>query len=152
MLTIDTNIANAISIGRSFDIITFDFKRAFDRASHRAVLIYLSNQEAVCNSLRWLASFFLSERTQTVKVGNSCSQTGSVPSGAVQCSILGIVFFTVLLDMLLRQIHLQAVAFADSVKFISAISVSQMVVTKVTVKPSLQKLAHLLAQYGGLYK
>ncbi len=122
VLTADTYIANAISAGHPFEILTIDCKKVFDRAPHRAVLACFANLGEVGNSLCWFFSF-LSEWTQIVKVGNSCSQISPVPCKVVQGNIFESAFFAVLLDTLLRQIHLQAVAFADDVKFISEVSV-----------------------------
>ena len=79
MLITDTYIVNAISAGHSFDIPICDFKKAFDRAPHKTALACLLNLEFVGYSLCWFASF-LSEWTQTVKLGNSCSQISSEPS------------------------------------------------------------------------
>ena len=67
MLTNDTYIANAISAGHPFNILTFDFKKAFVRAQHRTVLACLSNVGVVFNLLRWF-TILLSERTETVGV------------------------------------------------------------------------------------
>ncbi len=122
VLTADNHIADAISAGHPYDILTFDFKKAFDRVPHRAVVACLSSLGVGGSSLRWIASF-LSEREQRVKIGSSYSRVGAVPSGVVQGSVLGPALFTILLDSLLRRLRLPTVAFADDVKFIADVAV-----------------------------
>ena len=118
MLTADLHIADAISAGHPYDLLTFDFKKAFDRASHFAVISSLAKLGITGRTLNWFASF-LSGRTQVVRVGASNSQVGAVPSGVVQGSCLGPTLFTALLDSLLRRIRLPVGAFADDVKFMA---------------------------------
>jgi Reverse transcriptase (RNA-dependent DNA polymerase)/Endonuclease-reverse transcriptase len=122
VLTADNHIADAISAGHPYDILTFDFKKAFDRAPHRSVITCLSNLGVAGSSLRWFASFLI-EREQRVKIGNSYSRVSAVPSGVVQGSVLGPALFTVLLDSLLRRLRLPAVAFADDVKYVADVAV-----------------------------
>ena len=57
MLTTDTYITKAISADHPFDILIFDFKKAFHRASHRTILVCPLNLGVVGDSLCWFASF-----------------------------------------------------------------------------------------------
>ncbi len=128
LLTADAVIAGAISAGHPYDVLTFDFKKAFDKAPHRAVIASLSMMGVSGCPLRWFASF-LSDRSQKVKVGACYSAVGAVTSGVVQGSVLGPVLYTVLADSLLRRLCLPVQAFADDIKLVADVSVySQHVV------------------------
>ena len=68
--------------------------------------------------MKWFGSF-LSTRTQKVRVGNALSKnSGDVRSGVIQGSVLGSALFTIVLDPLLRSLHLPSFAYADDVKFV----------------------------------
>ena len=60
LLTCDSLIANLVNAHKSYDIITFDFQRIFDKVPHHLLLEALKGQQ-----LKWIASF-LSGRTQQV--------------------------------------------------------------------------------------
>ena len=83
MLCFDAALADVSSRDHAYDIIAFDFKKAFDKAPHHHVLEAL-RKLGVCNTaLKWFASF-LSGRTQQVRVGSSLSTTCDVTSGILQ--------------------------------------------------------------------
>ena len=118
--------ADAILEGHAEDLISFNFKSAFDKAPHRSFLETLADVAITGMPLRWFANY-LTDRTQQVRVGTYLSVPLSVILGVVQGSCLGLVLFTVLLDTLLRQVKLPSLAFAydkksvaDAVKFICA--------------------------------
>ena len=113
--TCDKIRADAILEGHAVDLISFDFKSAFDKALHRFVLEALADVAVTGMPLCWFANY-LANRTQQVRVGIYLSVTSLVISCIVQGFCLGPELFTVLLDMLLRQVKLLSLAFAHDLK------------------------------------
>jgi ribonuclease P/MRP protein subunit RPP40 len=120
-LECDRHIAKCLADGCAYDIITFDFQKAFDKAPHQCVIDAAASFGLSSRSIHWLASF-LSGRTQQVKVNNCYSITHKVVSGVVQGSVLGPVLYTMLTDSLLKAITLPSLAFADDLKVIACCS------------------------------
>ena len=63
----DSFITNATSVGHPFDIVSFDFKKAFDKTPHEYVIQAASNIGINGKALDWLTSF-LHGRTQKVRM------------------------------------------------------------------------------------
>jgi len=74
------------------NVVHFDFKKAFDFASHPKLLSKLKAYELTGNLLAWITDF-LSNRSQCVRLGNSLSQPISVLSGVPQRSVIGPTLF-----------------------------------------------------------
>ena len=121
MLCFDAALADVLSRENAYDIIAFDFKKAFDKALHRHVLEALRKLGVCGTALKWFASF-LSGRTQQVRIGSSLSTTCDVTSGILQGSIIGPISYTILIDPLLRQLSLPSVAFANDVNFLANVT------------------------------
>ena len=67
LLSYDAVIADLVAGGHCYDIISFDFLKAFDKAPHLHVIRELSALGIGRKTLGWFVSF-LSNRTQQVKV------------------------------------------------------------------------------------
>ena len=117
LLVFDSFITNAASVRHPFDIVSFDFKKAFDK-THEYVIQAASNIGINGKALDWLTNF-LHERTQKVRIGDIHLRVNDVTSGIIQGSSLGPDLYTIFIDSLLRRIQLPAVAFADDLKFIA---------------------------------
>jgi hypothetical protein len=118
-LACDHYIADCLATDCAYDIVTFDFQKAFDKAPHQYVIDAAAACDLGCKALQWLCSF-LSNRSQQVKVGNCYSTACNVISGVVQGSVLGPVLYVMLTDALLRDIKLPAMAFADDLKIVAS--------------------------------
>ena len=117
MLSFNNCIEDILSKGHPYDIITIDFKNAYDKASHTAIFQALANAEIADKALAWFISFF-DKCTQQVKMGYYYSRIQHGISGLVQGSSIGAVVFAILIDSLLRQLCHFTVVFADDVKFL----------------------------------
>ena len=83
LLSFDNRIADILSKGHPYDIITIDFKKAFDKASHTAIFQPLANAGIAGKALAWFISFF-EKRSQQVKIGDCYSKIQHAISGLVQ--------------------------------------------------------------------
>jgi hypothetical protein len=117
LLTTDAYIARLASAKHPFDIISFDFTAAFDKAPHHKVIAALANHGVCGAALNWFTSF-LSGRSMQVRVGGELSSTASVTSGVIQGSVVGPCLYTVLIDSLLCDINVPVTCYADDVKLI----------------------------------
>jgi hypothetical protein len=88
-----------------FDIVTFDFCKAIDKASHRSVIEAAADLGVHGKALQFISSF-LSSRTQQIKVGGSLSKIFKVSSGVVQGSVIGPTLLVMLINSLLNVIKL----------------------------------------------
>ena len=104
--------------GHPYDIASFDFKKAFDKAPHFRIIEAASEMGVESRILAWLSSF-LTGRTQRVRINGLYYEPG-----LVQDSCLSPVLFTMLMDKLLRRIRNPTAAFADDVKFVTDLSVN----------------------------
>ena len=101
----------------SYDVISFDFQKAFDKAPHQYIINAIS-QLGICGKvLLWSASF-LAECTQQIRVGSHYSSVCNVISGTVQGSILGPDFCIILSNSLPSLLSSRSVAYVDDFKFI----------------------------------
>ena len=57
LLACDSSIANLVNARKSYDIITFDFQRTFDKVPHYLLIEALKEQQLHKTSLKWIASF-----------------------------------------------------------------------------------------------
>ena len=106
----------------AYDLLSFDFKVAFDKVPHRCVIEALAGTGITGTALNWFNSF-LSGRSQSVNVNKSFSSLCNVVSGVIQGSACSPVLYTVVADSLLRRLKLPAWAFADGLKLLADVAV-----------------------------
>jgi ribonuclease P/MRP protein subunit RPP40 len=70
-------------------IISYDFAKCFDKLSHDVILKRLIECHYPPDFIKWTKSY-LSNRTQSVRIGNCISPTVNVTSGVPQGSVLGL--------------------------------------------------------------
>ena len=86
-----------VDSGKSVDIAYFDYAKAFDKVSHRLLLIKLRAYGIEGKLLVWLAAW-LDGRRQRVVVGNTKSPWLPVVSGTTQGTVLGFLLFLVYIN------------------------------------------------------
>ena len=121
MLTFDAYIANCQLLKHPYDIMSFDFKKAFEKVPHQKGISELAVKEITGRALEWFSSF-LSERTHQVRVGIHLSSIKEVTSGVVEGSVIGPDLYNVVADSLVRRIRLPRAAYADDFKFVSDVA------------------------------
>ena len=109
--------------GHPYDIASFDFKKAFDKAPHFRIVEAALEMGVESRALTKLSSF-LTGCTQRVRVNGLHSEPARISSGLIQGSCLSPVFFTMLIDKLLQRIRNPTAAFAAEVNFVADLSVN----------------------------
>ena len=98
------------------DVIYTDFSKAFDKVSHRLLLLKL-RKVGICGKLHsWFKSYLLG-RHQCVVLDGAVSQSTKVTSGVPQGSILGPLMFLIYINDLPDVLqHCSPLLFADDTK------------------------------------
>ena len=83
--------------GRSFDVLYLDFSKAFDKVSHKRLLVKLEEAGVKGKVLAWIRDW-LRGRQQRVRVDDEYSDWIDVLSSVVQGSVLGGILFDLFID------------------------------------------------------
>ena len=83
--------------GSSVDVAYFDYAKAFDKVSHRLLLIKLEAYGIKGQMLKWLRDY-LDNRKQRVVVGGATSPWLQVVSGTTQGTVLGVLLFLLFIN------------------------------------------------------
>ena len=86
-----------IDNGNWVDVAYFDYAKAFDKVSHRLLLIKLQGYGIDGKLLNWLKAY-LENRRQRVAVGNALSEWLEVISGTTQGTVLGFLLFLLFIN------------------------------------------------------
>ena len=125
LLHVMEDLSLLVENGCDIDVIYFDFRKAFDQVPHQRLLSKLASYGIAGNILQWIADF-LSNRCQTVRVGNCYSSKADVLSGIPQGSILGPILFTLFINDLPENISSRCKIFADDTKLYGAANSSDI--------------------------
>ena len=108
-------LSKRIEDGLDTDVIYLDFQKAFDKVSHRRLLLKVEKagiQGPICD----LIKDFLSNRKHRINVNGSYSSKSSVKSGIPQGSILRPLLFIIFINDLPNSIKNHCMMFADDTK------------------------------------
>ena len=142
LLTCDSTIANIMLAHHPYDILSFDFAKAFDKAPHSSILTAVANIGVGGQALDWLDSY-LTNRTFRVRVGSNLSSSTDVTSDVNQGSCIGPTLYRIFIDFLLRKINLPSEAFANNLKFIIDVAINP--------RDAVQKEVNVLSDWATLH-
>ena len=119
LLEFVTSVSKSMADGGQVDVLYTDFSKAFDRISHRRLLMKLIPFGFSVSLIRWFESY-LSDRSQFVAIGGGRSHRITPTSGVPQGSILGPFLFLLYVNDLLVTLS-NTFAFADDLKLLRKI-------------------------------
>ena len=97
---------------KQVDLILLDFSKAFDKVSHEKVIFKMHQYGVRGPTLRWIKSF-LDNRSQSVVLNGTSSESVPVSSGVPQGSVLGPLLFLAYINDLPANIKSKVRLFAD---------------------------------------
>ena len=97
LLNVTDDIYKALDKSELSILVLLDYSKAFDCANHRLILAKLKALGFHDESLAWVVSY-LTDRSQKVKTDKSESRWITLINGVPQGSVLGPLFFTVLIS------------------------------------------------------
>ena len=106
------DISKELDAGNEVDACLLDFSKAFDKVCHAKLLTKMRNIGVSKQITDWTAAF-LRDRTQTVTLQGTSSETCAVTSGVPQGSVLGPALFLLYINDLPSVVKSQVRLFAD---------------------------------------
>ncbi|CAB4026219.1 RNA-directed DNA polymerase from mobile element jockey, partial [Paramuricea clavata] len=121
LIEVFDKIGKQLDRGKQIDVIYFDMSKAFDKVSHKRLLLRLREFGFGGNILNWFRSYLQDRRQQTTILG-ATSLPSQVISGVSQGSILGPVLFLLCENDLPSSVKNSSIAtYADDTKIFKEI-------------------------------
>ena len=111
-------ITGQLDKGFSVDVIFLDFAKAFDKVSHRKLIIKAESLGIRGDLLNWISNW-LKNREQRVILNGFKSEWTSVDSGVPQGSVLGPLLFILFINDIESGLENKVWKFADDTKIVS---------------------------------
>jgi hypothetical protein len=122
LIEVFDTIGNLLDRGKQIDVLYLDMSKAFDKVSHKRLLLRLRDFGFSGNILKWFQSYLQDRRQQTTILGATSSPT-PVTSGVPQGSILGPLLFLLYENDLPSSIVSSSIAtYADDTKLFKEIN------------------------------
>ena len=114
---VSNNLFEACDKNMASVVLLLDLSAAFDTVDHEKLLDILENEIGITDiALKWFREF-LSDRTQTVQIGDSISDAQKLLFGVIQGSILGPRLFNIYIRSIYKRVgptKFEIVGFADN--------------------------------------
>ncbi|GFU77390.1 RNA-directed DNA polymerase from mobile element jockey [Trichonephila clavipes] len=118
LLRVVEYIKEGNNMGQCTAAVFLDIQKAFDRVWHTGLLFKLINYN-IPTPLILLLKSYISNRTFTVKINRTYSQTRSISAGIAQGSILGPVLFNLYVNDILKSTKTMLCMYADDTAILS---------------------------------
>ena len=112
---------DAMESNRQVDVIYTDFRKAFDRVSHRILIEKLRNLGIHSSLLDWIGSY-LGGRKQYVKFLGHSSRSFAVKSGVPHGSHIGPLLFNIFINDIVSLLSSNCLLYADDLKIYRVIA------------------------------
>ncbi len=141
-------VTESIDKGQIVDAVFFDYSKAFDSVPHPILLSRLEGCGVEGNLLLWIKSF-LSNRSQSVKIGDTYSTWLPVPKGVIQGSVLGPTLFNVFINNIDDSIsNCNILKYADDVRIYLASEKRDSLLLKEKIQSDISSLVKWSASSG----
>ncbi|GFV62662.1 probable RNA-directed DNA polymerase from transposon X-element [Trichonephila clavipes] len=118
LLRVVEYIKEGNNMGQCTAAVFLDIQKAFDRVWHTGLLFKLINYN-IPTPLILLLNSYISNRSFTVKINRTYSQTRSISAGVAQGSILGPVLFNLYVNDILKSTNTMLCMYADDTAILS---------------------------------
>ena len=112
LLHVVHNAAKSTNEKQHYNMISFDFKKAFDKGCHKLLINKLHGYSFPVQIVLWIEEW-LRARSSVVAVNSSVSRNFQVTSGVPQGSVLGPLLFLIYVDDITREIKSDIRLYAD---------------------------------------
>ncbi|GFT94731.1 probable RNA-directed DNA polymerase from transposon BS [Trichonephila clavipes] len=117
LLRVVEYIKEGNNMGQCTAAVFLDIQKAFDRVWHSGLLFKLINYN-IPTPLILLLNSYISNRSFTVKINRTYSQTRSISAGVAQGSILGPVLFNLYVNDILKSTNTMLCMYADDTAYL----------------------------------
>ena len=122
-------------------IILLDLSKAFDSVSHPILLRKLSSVGASSQTVKWFDSY-LTERSQSVRIGSSLSSPQKITHGVPQGAILSPLLFCIYMnDLPLVPLECRLESYVDDSKVFMSFPISNMHTAQQHLEGDLRRVA-----------
>lgn len=112
LVMVVNDFAKSLNSSKQLDTILLDFSKAFDKVSHRKLLLKMDHYGIRGKPLDWVRDF-LDERTQRVVINGESSSNANVTSGVPQGTVLGPLLFLIYINDIPDRVKSHLRLFAD---------------------------------------
>nr|CAH7719787.1 unnamed protein product [Callosobruchus chinensis] len=148
LLHITDDIIQALDDDNCTILVMLDFSKAFDTINHNILLSILKSC-GLCSEPLELMRSYITNRTQTVKIGLKTSSANLVKSGVPQGSVLGPLLFTIYTSQFAKFVkHSSIHMYADDTQIYKSFSPNNSVTAKIEINSDLNTLAKIAEQHS----